>query len=308
VTADGCLERQRRRESNARTYPRALPITMIRGEGLYVTAADGRVYLDCLAGAGTLTLGHNHPEVTDAIRAALDSGVPLHTLDFPTPLRDEFVEELYSCLPAELAADARIQFCGPAGTDAVEAALKLVEIATGRRGLLAFRGGYHGMTRGALAVSGVPAVRDLVTVAGPPVHFLPYPYGYRCPFGLGGEAGARACVEYLRRLLEDPASGLPPPAGLIVEVVQGEGGCVPAPDEWLRSVRELTSAGWRASCRRSLDRQGRGCQAAASLGATARITANITGTGDTPATPSRARSAGRATYGRGCRGRSGRRA
>src|SRR5918992_1381834 len=108
MAPDVLLDRQARRESNARSYPRRLPLVLVRGEGVYVTASDGRTYLDCLAGAGTLTLGHNHPVVLEAIRSVLASGLPLHTLDFATPVKDAFVEELFGHLPAALAADGRI--------------------------------------------------------------------------------------------------------------------------------------------------------------------------------------------------------
>ncbi|HEX2035961.1 MAG TPA: diaminobutyrate--2-oxoglutarate transaminase [Chloroflexota bacterium] len=235
------LARQALRESAARTYPRHLPLVIARARGIYVTAVDGTTYLDCLAGAGTLALGHNHPVVIEAMRALLDRGAPLHTLDLATPVKDEFVETLMGCLPRELAEGGRIQFCGPAGTDAVEAALKLVKTASGRRGVLAFGGAYHGMTHGSLAVTGNVAVKAPLGGLVPEVHFLPYPYAYRCPFGIGGEAGTRVGAQYVERLLEDPESGIVPPAALILEVVQGEGGAIPAPDRWLREMRRLTA-------------------------------------------------------------------
>src|SRR5690349_22451205 len=107
------LERQRRRESAARTYARAFPIVPVRAKGMTVEGADGRRYLDCLSGAGTLALGHNHPVVLEAIRAVLDAEAPLHVLDLATPVKDRFVEALFETLPPEFARDARIQFCGP---------------------------------------------------------------------------------------------------------------------------------------------------------------------------------------------------
>lgn len=126
----------------------------MRARGLTIEGADGRRYLDCLSGAGTLALGHNHPVVLEAIRKVLDSGAPLHVLDLATPVKDAFTTELFRTLPPRFAERARIQFCGPAGTDAVEAAFKLVRAATRRTGLLAFTGAYHGMTAGALEASG----------------------------------------------------------------------------------------------------------------------------------------------------------
>ncbi|MEU0254433.1 diaminobutyrate--2-oxoglutarate transaminase family protein [Streptomyces sp. NPDC006184] len=230
---EGILRRQSARESSARTYARALPIVPVRARGLTIEGADGRRYLDCLSGAGALALGHNHPVVLEAIRAVLDSGAPLSVLDLATPVKDAFVTELFRTLPPGLAGHARVQFCGPVGTDAVEAALTLVRAATGRTGMLAFTGAYHGMTAGALAVSGgAPDVR---------VTRLPYPQDYRCPFGVGGPRGAELAARWTESLLDDPKSGVPLPAGMIVEPVQGEGGVIPAPDDWLRRMRQLTA-------------------------------------------------------------------
>ncbi|WP_372505925.1 diaminobutyrate--2-oxoglutarate transaminase family protein [Streptomyces malaysiensis] len=235
----GILRRQALRESAARTYARALPIVPVRARGMTVEGADGRRYLDCLSGAGALALGHNHPVVLDAIRAVLDSEAPLQVLDLATPVKDAFTDELFATLPPGLASRARVQFCGPAGTDAVEAALKLVRTATGRDGLLAFSGAYHGMTAGALAASG-GAPADGVMAAG--VTRLPFPYDYRCPFGVGGERGAELAAHWAEKLLDDPKGGAPHPAGMILEPVQGEGGVIPAPDGWLRRMREITAA------------------------------------------------------------------
>src|SRR3954464_12821070 len=116
---EGILRRQSARESAARTYARALPIVPVRARGLTIEGADGRRYLDCLSGAGTLALGHNHPVVLEAIRKVLDSGAPLHVLDLATPVKDAFPSALREALPAELAADCRTHFTGPTGADAV---------------------------------------------------------------------------------------------------------------------------------------------------------------------------------------------
>jgi diaminobutyrate-2-oxoglutarate transaminase len=187
------LDRQEQYESNARTYPRRLPLAIQQAHGLYVTDVNGQVYLDCLAGAGTFALGHNHPVVTEAIRRHLDEGRPLHTLDLTTPTKDQFVEELFASLPPEFATRARIQFCGPTGADAVEAALKLVKTATGRRSVLAFQGAYHGQTHGTLGMMGNLGPKSPVTGLMPDVHFLPYPYAYRSPFGGNGEDWRLSC-------------------------------------------------------------------------------------------------------------------
>ncbi|MFE7330751.1 diaminobutyrate--2-oxoglutarate transaminase family protein [Streptomyces sp. NPDC057565] len=231
---EGILRRQSLRESAARTYARSLPIVPVRARGLTIEGADGRRYLDCLSGAGTLALGHNHPVVLEAIKKVIDSGAPLHVLDLATPVKDAFTTELFATLPRQFADNARIQFCGPAGTDAVEAAFKLVRAATGRSGLLAFTGAYHGMTEGALAASG--GAEDVRVTR------LPFPLQYRCPFGIGGERGADIAARWTESLLDDPKGGVPAPAGMILEPVQGEGGVNPAPDGWMRRMREITAS------------------------------------------------------------------
>ncbi|MFE4799739.1 diaminobutyrate--2-oxoglutarate transaminase family protein [Streptomyces sp. NPDC056708] len=229
---EGILRRQSLRESAARTYARSLPIVPVRARGMTIEGADGRRYLDCLSGAGTLALGHNHPVVLEAIRKVIDSGAPLQVLDLATPVKDAFTTELFATLPRQFADNARIQFCGPAGTDAVEAAFKLVRAATGCSGLLAFTGAYHGMTAGALAASG--GAEDVRVTR------LPFPQNYRCPFGIGGERGAEIAARWTENLLDDPKGGAPAPAGMILEPVQGEGGVNPAPDSWMRRMREIT--------------------------------------------------------------------
>lgn len=234
------LKQQEKRESNARSYPRRIPIAIEEAEGIYVKDADGRKFIDCLAGAGTLALGHNHPVVIDAIEKVLHDKRPLHTLDLTTPVKEEFVSEVFDSLPEEFAKRAKIQFCGPTGGDAIEAAIKLVKTATGRRSVLSFQGGYHGATHGTMALSGNLGPKQNVQGLMPDVHFMPYPYAYRCPFGMGGDDTHKISAKYIENLLYDPESGILPPAAMILEVVQGEGGSIPAPIEWLREIRRIT--------------------------------------------------------------------
>jgi diaminobutyrate-2-oxoglutarate transaminase len=234
------LKQQEKRESNARSYPRRIPIAIEEAEGIYVKDADGKVFIDCLAGAGTLALGHNHPSVIAAIEKVLHDKRPLHTLDLTTPVKEEFVSEVFASLPEEFRKRAKIQFCGPTGGDAIEAAIKLVKTATGRRSILSFQGGYHGATHGTMALSGNLAPKQNVQGLMPDVHFMPYPYAYRCPFGAGGEETHRISSRYIENLLDDPESGILTPAAMILEAVQGEGGSIPAPIEWLREIRRIT--------------------------------------------------------------------
>ncbi|MBV0925895.1 diaminobutyrate--2-oxoglutarate transaminase [Halomicroarcula limicola] len=234
------LSQQANRESNARTYPRHLPLAIREAQGVTVTDMDGNEYYDCLAGAGTLALGHNHPRVVEAMERTLDADRPVHTLDISTPAKERFVDSLFESLPDDFSDSAKVQFCSPAGTDAVEAALKLVKTATGNRSILGFQGAYHGMTSGALALMGDTDAKDPISGLMNDVHHLPYPYEYRCPFGVGGEESHRVASAYVENLLDDPESGVTDPAGMILEPVQGEGGAVPAPSEWLREMRRVT--------------------------------------------------------------------
>ena len=234
--ANPYLERQAARESNARSYPRRLPLALSKGKGIYVQDTDGRTYIDCLACAGALALGHNHPVVVEAINRMLRDGLPFQTLDLTTPVKDGFVGMLFDCLPPAFAEGAKIQFCGPSGADAVEAAIKLVKIARERRTILAFHGAYHGMTHGTLGLTGHLAPKQALSGLMPDVHFLPFPYEYRCPFGVGGEKGSRLSAAYIERLLDDPNSGVVEPAAMILEVVQGEGGVIPAAKSWLQAA------------------------------------------------------------------------
>jgi diaminobutyrate-2-oxoglutarate transaminase len=234
------LERQSKFESNARSYPRRLPLAIAKAEGLYVTDVDGRVYMDCLCGAGALPLGHNHPLGLEAIRRHLDLQRPLQTLDLTTPVKDEFVTDLLATLPSSFTSKARVQFCSPCGTDAVEAALKMVKTATGRSPIWAASGGFHGQTHGSLALMGNHGPKQAIGGLMPGVHFFPFPYRFRCPMGQRRCEGC-SCGEYLGTMLSDPESGMPRPAGLITEAVQGEGGVIPANTDWLQAVRRHTS-------------------------------------------------------------------
>ncbi|MFI6622000.1 aminotransferase class III-fold pyridoxal phosphate-dependent enzyme [Streptomyces sp. NPDC050528] len=221
---EGNPRRQAARESPARTYARALPIVPVRARGLTVEGADGRRYLDCASGGGTLAPGHNHPVVLEAIRTVLDSDAPLHTPDLATPVRDAFVAELFRTLPPGFGDHARVQFCGPTATEAVEAEFRLVRAVTRRTDILALTDAHPGMTTSTLDVSGDdPDVRD---------GRLPSPQDHRRPYGNGPDKFEHG--------LDDPNSAMPNPAGVLLEPVQG-GGVIPAPDDWMRHIRQVTA-------------------------------------------------------------------
>ena len=240
LTNEWFIGRQNDFESSARSYPRKFPFALKKAKGSWVEDVEGNRYLDFLCGAGTLALGHNDKEISKAMIDLIASGAPLHTLDLTTPVKDRFVETIFSILPKEMQGNVKIQFCSPSGTDATDAAIKLCKTATGRGTVVAFSGGYHGMGHGAMALTGNLNAKSRVQNMMPGVQFMPYPYSYRCPFGLGGEAGTDAACAYFERALKDPESGITKPAAVIIEPIQGEGGVIPAPAKFLQTVRRVT--------------------------------------------------------------------
>jgi diaminobutyrate-2-oxoglutarate transaminase len=229
------LAEQAELESSACSYPRGIPVALEEGRGATMRDVDGNTFIDFFAGAGVLNVGHGNPAVA---AAATDQQSRLvHALDFPTTAKLRLVHALKRVLPGRLSRTARIHFGGPTGSDAVEAAIKLARIHTGRQAVIAFQGSYHGMTAEALAVTGNTGLGGPVSS---PVHFLPYPYCYRSPLGLNGKSCWRACVHLLETALGDPASGVPKPAAVIIEPIQGEGGTIVPARGFLREVRRIT--------------------------------------------------------------------
>ncbi len=231
------LRSQRDLESSAVSYPRGMPMALRRGRGATVEDVDGNIYIDFFAGAGVLNFGHANPEVIAAAKAQIDDLT--HTLDIPSPPRRALVEKLHAALPRELS---RCLFGGPTGSDAVESAMKLAKFNTGRPGMVAFEGSYHGMTAGALSLTSAGSFRQGFLPLLGEIHFLPYAYCYRCAFGRTAGACDLECAAYFEHVLEDPHSGVGCPAAVIVEAVQGEGGTVVPPPEFLPRIAE--------SCRR----------------------------------------------------------
>jgi diaminobutyrate-2-oxoglutarate transaminase len=231
------LANQERRESNARSYPRNLPIAIKRGEGSYVEDLDGNVFIDFLAGAGALPLGHSHPEVVEAVRRQV--GQLAMALDLPTEPKDAFTELQLSLLPPSMRSRSKIQFCGPTGANAVDAALKLCKTATGRSDVIAFHGAFHGSSHSALTLTGLVSQKQPISNTMPGVHFFPFPSRHCAVAGDPETLGTR-CLAYFERTLKDPLGGIPLPAAVILEVVQGEAGALAAPTEFVQGIRRVT--------------------------------------------------------------------
>lgn len=231
------LEEQDELESRARSYPRAIPVALAEGRGATVKDVDGNTFVDFFGGAGVLNVGHSNRAV--AAMATEQQARLVHALDFPTEPKINLMRKLKGILPGRLRQSARFHFGGPTGSDAVESAVKLVRTHTGRRTMVAFQGSYHGMTEGALALTSEVSRGGPIESA---VHFMPYPYCYRCPLGLKPDTCGMACARLLETSLEDPHSGLPKPAGVIIEPIQGEGGTIVPPEGYLQEIRRITKA------------------------------------------------------------------
>ncbi|MDN5686255.1 MAG: diaminobutyrate--2-oxoglutarate transaminase [Brachybacterium sp.] len=217
-------------ESEVRSYSRGWPVTFTHAKGSTLTAENGREYTDFFAGAGTLNYGHNHPELKKVVIDHFAEDRLVHGLDMFTDVRSQFLETFNDLILAPRNLDYKVAFPGPGGTNAVEAALKLARKVTGRESVVSFTNGFHGMTLGALSVTGNSMKRGGAGI--PLVHSTPMPFddyfGQIVPDFM-----------YLERLLTDGGSGLNKPAAVIVETVQGEGGINAARAEWLRGLSAL---------------------------------------------------------------------
>ncbi len=182
------------------------------------------------AGAGALNYGHNNDYIKAQVLSYLDSDAITHGLDMYTTAKQAFLDKFSNSVLIPNNLDYRIQFCGPTGTNAVEAALKLAQKIKKRPGIFSFMGAYHGMTLGSLSVSGNISMRLGVNLALNNVNFMPYPYGFMESFDT---------IQYIETVLNDVNSGIEKPAAIIFETVQAEGGIIVAPIEWMQRLRKL---------------------------------------------------------------------
>lgn len=225
-------------ESNARSYPRGIPIAIKKALGAYVQDMDGNVFIDFLSAAGALPLGHNPPCAVAAVNAQMESCS--QALDIPTPAKQAFNDAVLGLLPPAMAGRMKLHFCGPTGADAVEASIKLAKFVTGRSNVFSFQGGYHGCTNGAMAVTGLLGPKEGVANPMAGVQFFPYSHCYRCPLGLARSTCSVNCIRYLENTLQDPNGGSLKPAAVILEMLQGEGGVIPAQREFAQTLRRIT--------------------------------------------------------------------
>jgi len=219
-----------RLESEVRGYCRSWPAVFRAAHGHTMVAEDGTEYLDFFAGAGALNYGHNHPVLIEALQRHLSEQGFIHALDISTTTKRTFMERFEELVLAPRGLDFKLQFPGPTGTNAVEAALKLARKATGRERVVGFTNGFHGMTLGSLAVTGNAMKRGGAGV--------PLGHATSMPFAnyLGDDVDS---LRVLEAMISGGASGLDEPAAVIVETTQGEGGINPASHQWMRNLDDI---------------------------------------------------------------------
>lgn len=220
-------------ESSVASYCRSFPALFSKASGSEIWDAEGVRRLDFLAGAGALNYGHNHPALTAALVEYISKDGIAMSLDLHTEAKAAFLSTFAETAMSRCGLDHVVQFTGPTGTNAVEAAMKIARKVTGRTTIAAFTNGFHGMTLGALAATGNAAHRRGAGLPLPGGALLPYD-GY-----LGPDVDTTA---YFEALLCDPSSGFDRPAAVIVECVQGEGGLNVARASWLRNLSRICRA------------------------------------------------------------------
>lgn len=216
-------------ESEVRSYCRSWPTIFDRAVGSVMWDTDGRRFIDFFAGAGALNYGHNDPTLKQALLDYVAHDGVIHSLDMFTKAKADFLETFDEVILKPRGLDYKVQFPGPTGTNAVEAALKLARKVKGREQIVSFTNAFHGMTLGSLAVTGNSMKRGGAGI--PLAHSTPMPFCNYLDEGSG--------LSYFESLLADSGSGLDLPAAVIVETVQGEGGINVASFAWLRRLSEL---------------------------------------------------------------------
>lgn len=217
-------------ESNVRSYSRGFPAVFSTAKGAMVYDEAGNGYIDLLAGAGSVNYGHNDVRIKDAVLDYLRNDGIVQGLDLATTAKVEFLRDFERVILAPRNMSYKVQFTGPTGTNAVEAALKLARKVTGRRNIASFTNGFHGVSLGALAATGNDFKRSAAGVSLNDVVRLPYEKYVDGDFD---------SIAYARKLFDDPSSGFAKPAAFIVETVQGEGGLNAASGEWLQALQAL---------------------------------------------------------------------
>ena len=214
---------------------RAYPLVAESGSGMVVTDVDGNRFLDFAAGIAVCSTGHSHPKVVAAIKEQADRLIHIAATDFYEPRYLELMERLAGIAP--FAETARV-FITNSGTEAIEGAIKLARYRTHRPGIIAFEGGFHGRTMGALSLTNSKVKQR----AGfgpliPMVHHAPFPRVRAWREGSGGDGSAE--LAHLRNTIFGRQIAPSDVAAIVIEPIQGEGGYFPAPVPFMQGLRDL---------------------------------------------------------------------
>ncbi len=230
---------ERDKKFTSPSYIKEYPLVVDRGEGSWLYDVDGNRFLDLMSGIAVASTGHSHPKVVAAIKAASEKFLHVCGTDFYYESFAAICEKLASYLPA---MGPKKVFLTNSGTEAVDGALKLVRHHTRRQHVIAFKGGFHGRTYGAISLnSSKVGQRAFFGPLVPGVLHIPYAYPYRCPLGQKAEACKKSCG--CAKVLEtdwflnhvDPREV----AAIFVEPVLGEGGYVVPPESFLQDLRRI---------------------------------------------------------------------
>jgi len=216
-------------ESEIRGYSRMYPTVFKSASNARQLDEDGKSYIDFFAGAGVLNFGHNNPRMKDALVEFIQSDGCAHSLDMATTVKRDFMEKFAATILAPRGWNHKMQFMGPTGTNAVEAAIKLARKVTGRTNIVCFSHGFHGMTLGALACTANSYFRN--------VSGVPLTHVHRLPFETDAGGGVQQIKEF-RCNSADSSFGVEPPAAFLVEPIQAEGGVNVASKAWLQEVQQ----------------------------------------------------------------------
>ncbi|MBI6558495.1 MULTISPECIES: diaminobutyrate--2-oxoglutarate transaminase [Pseudomonas] len=221
------------RESNVRSYCRDCDVVFATAQGAVIEDVEGRQFIDFFAGAGSLNYGHNNPRLKKELLDYIQQDGITTTLDFHSAAKSRFIEQFERIILTPRGMNYKLQFTGPTGTNAIEAALKLARKITGRTSIAAFTHAFHGVTLGSLALTANADKRAVSGVELSNVVRLPYD-GF-----LGRDIDSAHIIE---TMFSSAGAGFEPPAAIILEVVQGEGGLNCARPQWLQRIQRLCQA------------------------------------------------------------------
>ncbi len=222
-------------ETSSRSYTSFFRFAIDYGKGSTVVDMDGNVFIDWFGGVSVLNLGHGHPAVMNALKSQVEKIT--HITEVPTEARIKYLKTLNSVLPGKMKNNSKVHMT-VTGADACEAAVSLARYNSKKPTIIAFSGSYHGIAGGIVGATSNYHYRDYAGFSSQNYVYAPYPYPYRFSSKTNPEDISKEVVERIVEMIRDPYSGVPPVGGIIVEPVQGEGGYIVPPDDFLPMLRE----------------------------------------------------------------------